>query len=136
MATLVSPLYRVHKNGSPLIWSVKDKSTVVAFSDSRVALKVACVAESHYVTHKEWSNGLEFSFKKEVIPVILGVDEISFDAMKTMCALWDLNLVIIDEFEQKKSNTIRVSGEVMTFDVPETLRVNHLNSLWYKSGPF
>lgn len=123
-------LYIVHKNGNPLVWPVKDTShAIVSFSTFKTAATVAVLTESHYLTHKEWPRGgTTFSFKDEVIPTILEIQEVDFTEMSTVCSLWDLHLLIIDAIKKNKYD-----GELRSFDIDPESRVAHLNSLWYPS---
>lgn len=130
--TLVAPsriLFKVHRNGSPLVWPVNDKHGVFAFKNPEHALYVAMITESHYKTHREWPQTIEFSYQKEVIPTILGVEETLYDDLKTMCALWNLNLVVVSDIEKLKKNKFTFTGNIESFDVDGDTRVSHLNYL-------
>lgn len=130
--TLVAPqrvLFKVHKNGSPLILPVNDKHGIFVFEKSRDALHVAMITESHYKTHKEWPHVIEFSYNKEVIPTILGIEETPYDEMESLCALWNLNLIIVNDIEKMKGNKFSFIGNIKSFEIDINTRVSHLNSL-------
>ena len=123
---LPPPVYIVHKKGKPLVWPVKEDShAIVSFSKPSVALAIASLTESHYVTHKEWPTGVSFSFKNQVIPTILGVQEADMSEMARLCSAWNLRLLIIDSVEEST-----FIGELREFDPDAALRISHLNSLW------
>lgn len=135
--TLLAPqrtLFKVHKNGSPLVWKVKGKHSVVSFDKPDHALYVATVTESHYKTHKEWPTSAEFSYTKEVLPIILGIDEVSYDELKQMCALWNLGLLVINDITCVNSQLFSFDGEVETFSTDNLTRIRHLNSLVWDKG--
>jgi hypothetical protein len=135
--TLVAPqrvLFKVHKNGSPLVWPVNDKYGVFAFENSTHALHIATITESHYRTHKEWPHMIEFSYQKEVIPTILGVEQIPYDELKSLCALWNLNLVVVSDIEKMKKNKFAFTGNIASFDIAPEMRIAHLNLLFRDPG--
>ncbi len=135
--TLVAPqrvLFKVHKNGSPLVWPVNDKHGIFAFENPGHALYVAMVTESHYRTHKEWPQVIEFSYQKEVVPTILGVDETPYDDLKSLCALWNLNLIVVSDIEKMKKNKFTFTGNIASFELDHDTRVSHLNLLLRDPG--
>lgn len=122
-------LFKVHKNGSPIVWTLKDSHAAVCFEKVDHALRIATFAESHYKTHKEWPNGMEFSFRNEVNPIILGVEEVGHEQMKKLCAPWGLKLIIIRDIIHIKNTTYAFNGDVEDFEIDPLLRIHHLNSL-------
>lgn len=123
-------LYLVHKSGKPLVWPFgQDKHAIVSFSSPAVALTVASYTESHYVTHKEWPDGVSFSFKKQVIPTILGVTEEEFGTVAELCSMWNMKLIIIDELHDLNNDTKSFTGDVRDFETDNDALVTHLNSL-------
>lgn len=139
MATLTTfapniQLFNVHKNGKPLVWPLNDTHAIVSFKNPQHALYVATVTESHYKTHKEWPSGSEFSYKKEVIPTILGIQETSHSEMGYLCALWNLKLLVIEDIDKIKQDKYSFDGNVESFDLDKFSRVQHLNSLLWDPG--
>lgn len=135
--TLVSPprpLFRIHKNGSPLVWPISQKHSIVTFENPNHALYVAMVTESHYKTHKEWPKSIEFSYVKEVNPMILGIDETTRDDMKILCARWNLGLLVIEDIQSNGKNRFSFNGKVETFEIDNLSRIKHLNSLLWDPG--
>ena len=135
--TLVAPqriLFKVHKNGSPLVWPLNNGHGIVVFENVNHALYVATVTESHYRTHKEWPHKVEFSFRKEVNPIILGVDQTTHDDMKELCALWNLSLLTINDIHSNGKNIFSFDGNVESFEIDEKTQVKHLNSLLWDPG--
>lgn len=123
-------LYLVHKSGKPLVWPAgPDRHAIVSFSSPAVALTVASYTESHYITHKEWPDGVSFSFKKQVIPTILGVTEEEFGTIAELCSMWNMKLIIVDELLSVNKHTKSFNGDVRDFDTDNDALVTHLNSL-------
>jgi hypothetical protein len=134
--TLIAPapvLFKVHKNGSPLVWPVNNKHGVFAFRVPEHALYVAMVTESHYKAHKEWPHVIEFSYQKEVIPTILGVEATPYDELKSLCAVWNLNLIVVNDID-KKRNKFTFTGNIESFDLEHDARVSHLDLLFRDPG--
>ena len=129
--TLAYPnLYLVHKKGKPLVWPVEEeRHAVVSFSKPETALTIASYTESHYLTHKEWPDSLSFSFKKQVIPTILGVHRVDFSTLSERCSLWNLKLIIIDDISKNK-----FSGDIRDFETDRDALVTHLNTLLWDPG--
>jgi hypothetical protein len=131
--TLVNPrkeLYVVHKSNSPMIWPINDKSTIVSFSNINEALFIASLSESHYVSNKEWPTGIKFSFHKQIIPTILGVKSEDYEETRHKCALWAIDLLIIDEINEKSPLNFSFSGKVQKFDIDYNIQKHFLDNLY------
>lgn len=129
--TLAYPnLYLVHKRGKPLVWPVTDdRHAIVAFTEPNMALSIASYTESHYLTHKEWPDGVNFSFKKQVIPTLLGVKTEEFGTLAETCSLWNLKLLVINDITNKT-----FTGDLREFDTDHEALVTHLNTLLWDPG--
>lgn len=135
--TLVAPpriLFKVHKNGSPLVWPVSERYGIVSFENPNHALYVAMVTESHYKTHKEWPQSVEFSYRKEIVPTILGVRQTTHDELSSLCARWNLHLIVVNDIQSIANNKFAFDGNIETFILDGSARINHLNSLLWDPG--
>lgn len=131
--TLVRPnneLYVVHKSNSPMIWPINEKSTLVSFSNVNQALFIASLSESHYASNKEWPTGVKFSFHTQIIPTILGVKIEDYQQTKKKCAVWGIDLLIIEDITEKSPLNFSFSGEIEKFEIDYNVQKDFLDYLY------
>lgn len=109
-------LYTIRKEKTPMAWNINDRSTMLSFKNVDHAILIASMAESHYKSNKEWPIEPKFEFHRQIYPTILGIKQYEYEKISSMCSLWGVNLLILDDIEEVSPLKYQFVGEIEKFD--------------------
>lgn len=132
-------VFTLHSNANSVFaWRTSNetmKTATVVFRRHQDALLMAHMIERHVRQKKEWPSPTMFDFQLEGGPVVdedltlIDINSWEMESLKVFCVEAYLDMVTISQLTQT-SDGFRISGELMSLDVPFGFYTERLTYLY------
>ena len=118
-----SDLFIIRNQRVPMTLRIQKHTTLITFKRYQDAELISEALETQFMVQKQWPDltAEDFSVFRYPIgagpPTILDIVPESYDRLKDLSTMWNLNMCVIEEIIQKKSS-LNFRGEILSFTAP------------------